>query len=162
MKGPAYTDEEQRLLNELAKKGGSPTALAAEFQAQMGDSRSAPALVQKIRKMILDRSEAKAAKRAAKADSSATASSNPPAKRRGRPPKVNTAPLSDAPPAKRRGRPPKAVTGDTISVNGTNGHTNVLPYVNGNGHSDTITVDLGDLKLVGSRKRVGEILTQLG
>ncbi len=164
-KGPSYTDEEQKLLNELAKKGAgpggeSPTVLAAEYVARFGDGRSLAALVQKIRKMVLAREEAKTAKKAAKASPSATGSSSEAPKRRGRPPKVNTAPISDAPPAKRRGRPPKALTLTLMGQPTPNGTSAHVP-TNGNGNG-VVTVDLGEgLMLVGSKKRVGETLQKL-
>jgi hypothetical protein len=158
-KGPAYTEDEDKLLGELAKKGGSAAALAKEFVTKFA-ARSEPAVMQKIRKLILARGEAKAAKKAAKAEAAGapTSLTEEPAKRRGRPPKVNTAPLSDVPPAmaapKRRGRPPRAAVVVPIVQNDNGGH------VNGDGHE--ITVDLQGLRLVGSKKRVVEALQQLG
>jgi hypothetical protein len=155
-KGPAYTDEEQRVLEKLAKKGGSPTVLAKEFLSTLaGNDRPETALVQKIRKMILDLK--------VQADPAAA-----PAPRK-RTPKVNAAPLSDVPPAptpgptltsngKRKGRPPKVKPVAESQV--ANGHTN--GNTNGNGNTDVITVDLGGLTLVGTKKRVGEALQQLG
>lgn len=150
-KGPSYTGEEQKLLNKLAKKGGSPTVLAAEFQSVHGHMRSLPALVQKIRKMILDLNGS--------APSEASTG-----KKRGRPAKVNAAPLSDVPPApaagKKLGRPRKApgAASSPLTVAGGNGAGN--GHTNGNGGD--VTVDLGGLKLVGSKKRVAETLLQLG
>lgn len=140
-KGPSYTDEEQKLLDRLAKKGGSPTVLAKEFIATLPESdRAETALVQKIRKLIL---EIKMAEDPA---------SVPPPKKRG--PRVNAAALLDQ--TARRGRRSRAKESATVGTNG-NGHSN--GHANG---SETISVDLGGLTLIGSRKRVGEALQQLG
>lgn len=136
-KGPSYTDEEQKLLDRLAKKGGSPTVLAKEFMTTLQTDRAETALVQKIRKMIL---EIKMAEDPA---------SVPPPKKRG--PRVNAVALLDQTAPVKKGRPSRAK-----AANG-NGHGA------GNGHAnETISVDLGGLTLIGSRKRVGEALQQLG
>lgn len=151
-KGPSYTDEEQRLLDKLAKKGGSPTVLAKEFLSAMPSAdRSETALVQKIRKMILE------------IKMKSDPSSVPAPKKRA--PKVNASSLSDVPPAavataaagSKRVRKPSTFV-PTVNGNGeapvpTNGH---------NGNGEVISVDLGGLTLIGSKKRVGEALQQLG
>lgn len=157
-KGPTYNNEEQDLLEKLAKRGGSPTVLAKEFMSTLpANDRSETALVQKIRKMIIELKPAGSA----------------PAKK-SRAPKVNAAPMSDAPAAaapaaegSTRVRKPasfihtanESLPAPTPS-NGNGGNGNG----NGNGHNghDVITVDLGGLKLIGSKKRVGEALQQLG
>lgn len=158
-KGPTYNNEEQDLLEKLAKRGGSPTVLAKEFLSTLpGNDRSETALVQKIRKMIIDLKPA----------------GSVPAKRTRAPraPQVNAAPMSDAPAAS----PQVAAADGSTRVRKP---ASFIPTVNGNlpapvtahngngngngsnGH-DVITVDLGGLKLIGSKKRVGEALQQLG
>jgi hypothetical protein len=131
--------------------------LAKEFLSTLpGNDRSETALVQKIRKMIIELKPA----------------GSVPAKKT-RAPKVNAAPMSDAPAAaapqvvaadgSTRVRKPasfipaaKADLPAPVAAHNGNG--------NGNGHNghDVITVDLGGLKLIGSKKRVGEALQQLG
>jgi hypothetical protein len=88
-----------------------------------------------------------------------------------RAPKVNAAPMSDAPAA----AAPQVVAADgstrvrkPASFIPTANADLPAPVAahngNGNGHNghDVITVDLGGLKLIGSKKRVGEALQQLG
>lgn len=153
-KGPTYNNEEQDLLEKLAKRGGSPTVLAKEFLSTLpGNDRSETALVQKIRKMIIELKPA----------------GSVPAKKT-RAPKVNAAPMSDAPAA----AAPQVVAADgstrvrkPASFIPTANADLPAPVAahngNGNGHGpDVITVDLGGLKLIGSKKRVGEALQQLG
>lgn len=158
-KGPTYNNEEQDLLEKLAKRGGSPTVLAKEFLSTLpGNDRSETALVQKIRKMIIELKPA----------------GSVPAKKQ-RAPKVNAAPMSDAPAAASPVVTPMSEGSARVRKPASFIHTakESLPAPtpsngngngNGNGHNghDVITVDLGGLKLIGSKKRVGEALQQLG
>ena len=164
-KGPAYTEEEQKALQDLAKKGGGLAELAQEFVQEFGPARSGPALQQKIRKLIIELAAKKGAKKAPRNGESIAVAATPgeAPRKRGRPPKVNTAQISDVAPApKKRGRPPKS---DSLGIRTVSRSVVHVPSPNetlgGNGR-DNVTVDLGEgLVLVGSKKRVGEMLQRI-
>lgn len=144
MKGPTYTPEEILFLDKLARKGGSPAALVQEFHDAFGEDRTKQALTQKIRKLMLE------------------VNPHAPPRPRGRPPKdpakIAAAARGGSAPF-RQGRP-VAKAQPVRAVAEVNG--------NGNGHGykpvsgEEITIDLGGLKLVGTRRRVAETLLQLG
>lgn len=143
-KGPVYTEEEQKLLETLAKQGGSPSALARAFVDELDSARPATAITQKLRKIMLAAPgkatppERTRLKKAAVARSAGIVAATLP-KRRGRPPKQPGTPVAVA----------------TVYTNGhTNGHTNEHKSQSA---EVVVTLESG-LKLVGSKQAVAAAL----
>lgn len=133
MRGPSYTDEEKKVLAKVAAKKGLTLKQRVEmFFAELPDcDRSPDAVMQRVRKMVLEREGGKAPT----------------------PPKAAAA--AEKPAAKKRGRPAARA-----KTNGNgNGHAAVpeTPVVNSRALDDT-TVTVGKVTIKGPFQDVAKLL----